>query len=107
MSNNTMSQNTATAHDATAHPAADLEDIIGEAIVRSRSRDEIVLVHVTVGDLDAAVSAVHCRSESCDYVETEEMGTGRTRIDIWGDDGQGGEFRLYIVATSNTGDRWR
>ena len=79
----------------TIDATTDLEDVIGEAIARSRSHNEIVRVIVT--DRDSALTAVNARSESYDSVETDDMSTGKRMIDVWGDDGQGGEFRLHLV----------
>lgn len=74
----------------------DLEDIIGEAIARSCKYNEIV--RVIVADRAVAADAVNACSESSDSTETEDMSTGKCMTDIWGDDGHGGEFRLYLVA---------
>lgn len=79
----------------TIDATTDLEDVIGEAIARSRSHDEIVRVIVT--DRNAALTAVNARSESCEAVETDDMSTGKRMTDVWGDDGQGCEFRLHLV----------
>lgn len=80
--------------DATTHTPAGLEEIIGEAIARSRSHEEIV--RIIVADREVAANAVSACSQSCDSTETDDS-NGNRMTDIWGDDSQGGEFRLNLV----------
>ena len=76
------------------YTAKDAIDIVA-AIKRSISHNEIV--HVTVPSLAEGKQWVSERSESCASVETEDN-QGLPILDIWGDDGQGGEFRLELKA---------
>lgn len=82
-------------YDATN--TSELGDIISEAIAYSRSHNEIVRVIVKDEDREAAESEVNSHSESYDSTDTEDVSTGKPMTDVWGDDGQGGEFRLYLV----------
>jgi hypothetical protein len=72
-----------------------IDATIGEAIARSRFHDEIV--RVIVADREAAANAVSACSQSCESTETDDLSTGNSMTDIWGEDSQGGEFRLHLV----------
>lgn len=78
--------------------ASDAFDI-GAAINRSVNYNEIVTVTLAEGvDFDTALTWVSQRSESYDYTDrNSDEQTGALIWDVWGDDGQGGEFRLFIV----------
>jgi hypothetical protein len=78
--------------------ASDAFDI-GAAINRSANYDELVTVTLANGvDFDTALTWVSQRSESHNYTDrNSDEETGALIWDVWGDDGKGGEFRLFIV----------
>jgi hypothetical protein len=77
--------------------ARDSEDI-GDAITRSHIHEEIVTVILADGvKIETALWWVSMRSESHLSTPIDRNEAGARREDVWGDDGQGGEFRLYLV----------
>jgi hypothetical protein len=78
--------------------ASDAHDI-HHAIHHSVRYDEIVTVTLASGvDFHTALTWVSQRSESYDYSDRNgDEETGALIYDVWGDDGQGGEFRLYLL----------
>ena len=80
--------------------ASDSQDI-GHAITRSHVYDEIVTVTLAEGvKIETALWWVSMRSESHLSTPIDRNEAGARREDVWGDDGQGGEFRLYLVEAS-------
>ena len=74
---------------------------IGDAITRSHVYDEIVTVTLAEGvKIETALWWVSMRSESHLSTPIDRNEAGARREDVWGDDGQGGEFRLYLVEAS-------
>lgn len=80
----------------TTYTATNADEIV-TAIKRSISHGEIVRVEVP--SLAEGEQWVSDRSESYDSTETDDLSADTRMLDIWGDDGQGGEFRLYLVTT--------
>jgi len=74
--------------------ATDSSDM-STAIKRSIAHDEIV--RVKVPSFAEGEQWVSERSESYDSTETDDLSTDTQMLDIWGDDGQCGEFRLHLV----------
>ena len=80
--------------------ASDSQDI-GDAITRSHTYNELVTVTLADGvTIEQALVWVSQRSESHCRCRFDPSDTGARREDVWGDDGQGGEFRLYLVEAS-------
>ena len=80
--------------------ASDSQDI-GHAITRSHVYDEIVTVTLADGvTIETALVWVSRFSESHQSTPIDRNEAGSRREDVWGDDGQGGEFRLYLVEAS-------
>ena len=74
---------------------------IGHAITRSHIHEEIVTVTLAEGvKIETALWWVSMRSESHLSTPIDRDEAGARREDVWGDDGQGGEFRLYLVEAS-------
>jgi len=69
------------------------------AIKDSINYEKIVTVTLASGvDFDTALTWVSQRSESYDYSDrNSDEETGALIWDVWGDDGKGGEFRLFLV----------
>ena len=81
--------------------ASDAFDI-GAAINRSANHDELVTVTLAEGvTIETALIWVSQRSESHQSTPIDRDEAGARREDVWGDDGKGGEFRLYL-AEGNT-----
>lgn len=77
--------------------ASDAHDI-GDAITRSHTYEEIVTVTLADGvTIETALWWVSKRSESHLSTPIDRNEAGARREDVWGDDGQGGEFRLLLV----------
>ena len=84
----------------TKFTASDSQDI-GDAITRSHVYDEIVTVTLSNGvTIETALVWVSRFSESHQSTSIDRDEAGARREDVWGDDGQGGEFRLYLVEAS-------
>ena len=80
--------------------ASDAFDI-GAAINRSVNHDELVTVTLAEGvTIARALVWVSQCSESHQSTSIDRDEAGARREDVWGDDGQGGEFRLYLVEAS-------
>jgi hypothetical protein len=86
---------------STKFTASDSHDI-HQAITRSISHNEIVTVTLASGvDFETALVWVSQRSESHQYTDCNgDEDTGACIWDVWGDDGKGGEFRLFLVEAS-------
>lgn len=82
----------------TTYTATEANDIV-TAIKRSISHSEIVRVEVPC--ISEGEQWVSDHSESYELTETDDISTDSPMLDIWGDDGQGGEFRLYLIARKN------
>ena len=74
---------------------------MGAAITHSHIHEEIVTVTLGEGvKIETALWWVSMRSESHLSTPIDRNEAGARREDVWGDDGQGGEFRLYLVEAS-------
>jgi hypothetical protein len=82
--------------------AGDSHDI-HHAIHLSVSYGQIVTVTLASGvDFDTALTWVSQRSESYDYSDrNSDEETGALIWDVWGDDGKGGEFRLFLMEAAS------
>ena len=77
--------------------ASDAFDI-GAAINRSVNHDELVTVTLAEGvTIETALVWVSRLSESHQSTSIDRDEAGARREDVWGDDGKGGEFRLYLA----------